>query len=84
MESDAKREYEEIVKAMLKQSARNIEFREMLLNNPKEAFETIAEKEFPENLEVKVLKDSENGKITQVLVQERRYSRSFYWERYCS
>ncbi|MCK9225089.1 MAG: hypothetical protein M0R46_12480 [Candidatus Muirbacterium halophilum] len=84
MESGTKKEYEEIVKAMLKQSARNIEFRELLLNNPKEALQTIAEREFPENLEVTVLKDTLNGKITQVLLQERKYSRSFYWERYCS
>ena len=84
MEGGTKKEFEEIVKAMLKQSARNIEFRELLLSNPREAFQTIAEKEFPENLEVKVVKDEENGKITQVLVEERRYTKSFYWERYCS
>ncbi|PLX17710.1 MAG: hypothetical protein C0601_06675 [Candidatus Muiribacterium halophilum] len=79
MEKIKTNDFQQIIKALLKRSARNITFRERLITAPEEAYTELTGEMFPSNMCLKIKEDS--GKITQVIIDKRDdYSRSFYWD----
>ena len=79
MEKNKNNDFQQIIKALLKRSARNISFRERLISTPEEAYTELTGEMFPSNMCLKIKEDC--GKITQVIIDKRDdYSRSFYWD----
>jgi|GEM_PF-6030373 len=73
-------DFNQIIKVLLKKSARNITFRERLISAPEEAYTELTGEMFPSDLCLRIKET--DGKITKVLIDKRDdLSRSFYWDR---
>ncbi|MFW5782664.1 MAG: hypothetical protein ACOCWO_05180 [Candidatus Muiribacteriaceae bacterium] len=77
MEDWTKEKYSNIIKNMLKRSARSLTYRQLVMSNPREAFETVADINIPDDIMIHVVK--EDDRIKQIKIDKLR-SRSFYWD----